>query len=310
MRQNKSDRASIDGVKVTYEVRGLNLDRLINFAKKKGFTLYDVKKYGNKRLIVSVSLKESKNFFAITKELCYNIKKVRENGVYYPLLKLSRSLGVVIGAIIITLTAIYLDGVILSVSYFGSGSIYHREVEEYLKSRGVTKYALFSDFSLSALEDEILSANERLSFVSCKKVGSRLQVELALSKEPVQKLNSNIYSLCSDCVGVVEDIKIYRGTALVQKGQTVEKGQVLVDGYTEIKDQKVPTFILASVVLSCEKITEYHSNSDDDKENALIFAAEELGDATIIDQLVFKRKVGEEYAYTVVTKYKKIISAG
>ncbi len=310
MRKNKSDRAGIDGVKVAYEVCGLNLDRFINFVKKKGFTLYDIKKYGNKRLIVSVSLKESKNFFAITKELCYNIKKVREKGVCYPLLKLSRSIGVAIGAIIITLTAIYFDGVVLSVSYFGSGSIYYREVEDYLAEKGIEKFTRFSSFSLSALEDGILADNKHLSFVSCKKVGSNLKIELVLSKEPVQKLDTGVYSLSSDFDGVVEDIKVYRGTALVQKGQTVEKGQILVDGYTEIKEQKVPTFVLAVVVLSCESITEYRSKNPSDKENALIFATEELNGATIINQSVFKHRVGEEYAYTVITNYKRIISAG
>ena len=72
---DNGDRACLGGVKTTYKITGLNLDRLIDFAKKRGITLYNAKKFGNKRLIVSVSLKESKKFFAITKELCYNIKQ-------------------------------------------------------------------------------------------------------------------------------------------------------------------------------------------------------------------------------------------
>ena len=57
-----------------FEIKGLNLDRLIETLKKRGITLYNVKKKANNRLIVTISAIDSQKLFAISKELCYNIK--------------------------------------------------------------------------------------------------------------------------------------------------------------------------------------------------------------------------------------------
>ena len=52
---------------------GLNQERLLESLKKRGVSMFDVKKTSPRTMYISVNLKESENFFAITKELCYNI---------------------------------------------------------------------------------------------------------------------------------------------------------------------------------------------------------------------------------------------
>ena len=55
MRKNQVDRKGLKLIYTTYEIKGLNLDRLINVVEKRGITLYDVKKTSNKRLVLSVN---------------------------------------------------------------------------------------------------------------------------------------------------------------------------------------------------------------------------------------------------------------
>ena len=73
MRKNHVAYPRIKGVKRTFLIKGLNLDGLLNVARRKGIALYSVKKLGGKRMIVTVNLSESQKFFAIAKNLCYNI---------------------------------------------------------------------------------------------------------------------------------------------------------------------------------------------------------------------------------------------
>jgi len=75
LRKNKVDRAYIGGIKSTYEISGLNLDRLINTLKNRGVTLYNVKKYGNKRLVVSVNLLDRRKFLQSQKNCAIILKK-------------------------------------------------------------------------------------------------------------------------------------------------------------------------------------------------------------------------------------------
>ena len=309
MRKNKLRTKGLD-LYATYEIRGLNLDALINRARKRGIALYNVKKYGNKRLIVTVSFNQSQNFFAIAKELCYNIKKLGESGRAKFLLWMYRSLGVFIGSVLIIASAVYFDGVLLGVTYTGGGSIYKSEVAEYLSSLGIDKFSSFSSFDLQRLEDGILSSNPHLNFGSWKKGGSRLVIDLELKKEDVKTLDGNVYSMFSDVDGIIQSVNVYRGTAKVTVGQTVKKGDLLVDGYAVVKDQTVKINVLAAVTLTCQSQFNYIFDDDKSAEKAIMFAEQELSDKQITDSEVVVTRVDGRFNYSVKLSYLHVIYVG
>ena len=295
------------GLFAVYEIRGLNLDRFINAVNKRGVELYDLKKRANNRLIVTVSYYKSQKFFAIAEELCYNIKRIRYKGSLYPLFQLSRTVGLLLGAIIFTVSAFMLGDRIFSFSFEGSGSVYKREMQEYLCSKGVVRYAKFSDFSLGALEDELLADNCHLSFVSCIKKGNRLIINSALSTEKVKTLPTDVYALYSDVDGVVESVKVYRGTAVVRHGESVKKGQLLVDGNVVIKEQTVKINVLATVTLRVSSTVKYRSNSLNDEDKAITFAEEHFGERDYREISAVVEKDGDGYIYVVTAVYLKTV---
>ena len=310
MRKNNGDRKSLGLLKTTYLINGLNLDSFINTVKKRGITLYDIKKYTNKRLLVTVNFADSEKFFAIAKELCYNIKKIRDKGKAYPLLAIYRSLGVVIGCLIIAVTSIFANDFIFSFAFTGSGSVYKREVESYLKSRGVKEYTRFSDINLAEIEDGIIANNAHLSFASCKKVGNRLVIDLALSTNKVETLKGDVYALYSDVDGIVEDIKVYRGTAMVSVGSSVKAGDLLVDGVAVIKEQTVKINLLASITIGCSATQEYRSKLEGEEEKVILFVEQNFADREIVSSSVKTEKINDEYVYSVTVRYKRVLCAG
>ena len=310
MRENKGARKGLENLKVVYEIRGLNLDRFINTAKNRGIELYDIKKTGNKRMIVSVSFHKSQKFFAFAKELCYNIKKLRVKGLLYPLYSLYRSFGLIIGAVIFAFISVVSSDTLLSFTFTGSGSLYHREIEAYLYGVGVKPFARFSDFDLELLEDGILKDNPYLSFAGLRKSGNRLVINTQLSKDKVETLNGSVYATYSDCDGIIESIKVYRGTALVGVGDTVKKGQLLVDGYTTVKEQTVKINVLATVtVKTCEEVI-YRSDKDGEEEKAVIFAEQGLLDKSVVETSVEKKQDGGGFIYIVKAYYYRVIYSG
>ena len=310
MWKNKGDRKGLNGVYTTYLVKGLNLDTLINHAGRKGINLYDVKKTSAKTMLVSVNLKERQKFFAIAKEMCYNIKKVKDGGRTYPLYALFTQAGLIVGAIAFTILAFLADDFIFSVNYSGSGSVYQREVSKYLEQSGVKRFTRFSDIDLSVLEDAILKDNPHLSFASCKKSGNRLEIELVMSKDKVNVLDGKVSALYSDATGVVESLMVYRGTPMVSVGDLVQNGQLLVDGFVLVKEQKVFTGVLCAINLIVEENFCYYSVKSGEENNFLIFAEESLKDKEIISSKVTAKKEGEQFVYNVSLKYRRTISVG
>ncbi len=286
-----------------YSVDGYNLDRLLNLLHSRKIEVYSAKKVGNTKLILNIRYGDNKNFLALTKELCYNIKKIKDGGRLYPFLYLYKNLGIVIGAVLFVAFTFLFNDYLLGFEFSGTGSIYAEQVKEYLTSRNVKEFSKFSSLDLKELANGVLQNNERLTFVSCQKVGNTLKFNLVLSSEKVPILSQNVKQLFADEDGEIIEIKVYRGTEIFHVGDYVKKGELLVDGYSIIKEQRVETNVLAYVKLKCEKTFVYESQKDGEDEFAIVFAKEEYPEITPSKEIVVKEKIGDKYAYRVTLEY-------
>ena len=309
MRKNKSDRKDL-GVYDYFEVTGLNPDALLNSAVRRVIDLYRIKKLGGKRIRVAVNFRQSENFFAIAEELCYNIKKVGGGGKLYPFKKLLSSFGLILGAVVFVCISVLSGDLLTNLSFTGSGSVYKREVLNYLEDCGVKKWSRFSNIDLKSLEDGILSDNPHLSFAGCSRRGNQLIIDLALAKDGVDRIDGWVYALYSDVSGVIESIKTYRGTAVVKVGDRVSDGDLLVDGIVTVKEQSIKINVLACVSIIVERGGEYHSKYDDEQDKALLFALEEVGDVEVLSTEVQKSFADGEYLYKTILKYRRVLYAG
>ena len=292
-----------------YKIEGLNLDRLINRFNKNGIDVYNVKKK-SRAVIFSINASESEKVFAICKELCYNIIKVNNHGKLYPVVNLFRSVGVLLGLLAFTFLQVFFSDVCLSFEFSGNGNVYSREVTEYLIANGVKPMGRFSSFNMQTLEDRLLASSDKFSFVSCEKSGCRLKINLVLAEGKTGIMNSNVTALYSDVRGVVENIKVYRGTAEVEIGDQVNKGDLLVGGYALIKEEKVSVNVLAVITLKVP--TEYTIvlNEKGMQDRAVMLAEEEANGKEIVDYTVEEIPLEKGYQYNVTLFSKRIITSG
>lgn len=292
-----------------YKIEGLNLDRLINRFNKNGIDVYNVKKK-SRVVIFSINASESEKVFAICKELCYNIIKVNNHGKLYPVVNLFRSVGVLLGLLAFIGLQVFFSDVCLSFEFSGNGNVYSREVSEYLISNGVKPMGRFSSFNMQTLEDRLLASSDKFSFVSCEKSGCRLKINLVLAEGKAGIMNSNVTALYSDVSGVVENIKVYRGTAEVEIGDQVNKGDLLVGGYALIKEEKVSVNVLAVITLKVQ--TEYTIvlNENGMQDRAVMLAEEEANGKEIVDYTVEEIPLEKGYQYNVTLFSKRIITSG
>lgn len=311
MRENKRDRKNVkSGLMHVYKVQGLNLDRFLNSVKNRGIALNNVKKTTNKELFVSVYAFDSKKFFAIAKELCYNVIKVSERGKALPFVKLYRSLGLVLGAILFIVSTCVLNDFVYGFSFSGTGSVYQKEVLAYLNGVGIKKFSRFSNIDLERLEDGILSSNSHLSFVSAEKQGNTLKIDLAIATDNVDRLNGNVEFLYSEVSGVVEKIVVYRGTAMVAVGDYVEKGALLVDGNMTIKEQVVKTGVIANVSLIVEDTIDYTDTKEGQEQKATLLALAKFDEKEVVDVSVETLKEQDLWVYKAHVKYRYVLYAG
>ena len=292
-----------------YLVEGVNLDNFINILKKKGLNLYEIKKIGQKKMTFCIEYAQNEKFFAINKKLCYNVKRLGEKGKHYPIFLLMKNLGATIGAILFLLSCIYFNDFVFSFEFSGTGSIYKKEIENYLNGRGITKFTRFSDLDLDTLSDEILASSDKLSFAEVKKRGNKLVISVAQKKPQTSTLTGSAKNLVSSVNGIVEEVKVYRGTALVKKGDIVKDGDLLVDGFVIVKDVKVITNVIATVTVKSEWTFVYTSSEENEEKLALALAEGAYG-FDYDDFSVIVEKSGDKYEYTVILQRLNLLFAG
>ena len=300
----------INGLYSTFKVTGLNLSALLNRCVKEGVFVKNVKKTGKKSAYITVNLQDNGKFFAICKDLCYNVKKIRDRGLLYPLLFLFRNVGVFVGALVFICSAYFINDVVFNVNFHGTGKVYSEQVMQYLTDCGIGRYSRFSSLDLKKLEDDILRTNENLSFASCKKHGNTLSVELVLSTEKVNVMQGNVKGLVSDVDGVVEWVRVYRGTSQVSVGDTVKKGDTLVGGYACVKDYRVDVNVLAYVGVRVTTATRVILPKDNMEETATLIATEEFTDKNLTVESVKKIQNENNFEYVVTMNYLQIYYAG
>ena len=310
MRKDNGGREKLKGLYYTkFRAEGLNLDRLINRFHRNGVKIYNAKK---KERVITFTVKacDDKKVFAICNELCYNIKKVGNSGKFFPFALLYKNVGVAIGVLFFIAFAYFCSGVCLAIEFTGNGSVYSREVVEYLDGIGVKPFVTFSSFDLNVLEDRLLAENDKFSFASCERVGSRLKINLILANDKTGIQNGNITALYSNVDGIIESVKVYRGTAVLGVGDSVKKGDLIVDGYSVIKEEQVRVNVLATVSITTEHVTTMTFAEKGKESHALILAREATGSEEILAESVTCIKKGDNYEYTVRLSVRRIIIAG
>lgn len=267
---------------IRYRIVGVNQNYLLNLLKRNGISLYKIVKKEKNITELSIEFNEKQKFFAITENLCYNITRIGEYGFLYPLISLSKKIGVVIGLVVFAVIVVLADKIVFEIDYTGTGALYKNQAEALLADCGIKKYSVITTSSLRTAENKILSSSDKFSFVSLKKSGGRLKVNLTAAKFSGQVLDTSKKQVVSSADGVVESVKVYRGTAVVGVGDTVKIGDVLIDGYNIIKDARVETFALGTVTVITEK-TFVFSGEPNQEESMLILAKENVGEE-IIDE--------------------------
>lgn len=225
-------------VRVEFTIKCNSYAHLITTLHRKNVSILFVEqKNGVIKLVVDY--KAYNKVFAICKNMCYNILKIKYKGLLSPFFIAYKNIGITIGFILFCILSSLFGDIILQVEYTGSGSAYKSQTNFLLASYGVNKYDTFSNLDFNSLENYILENNSNLSFVTCKKSGNRLVIDSQVTREQNTQIDRNNKGIISDAFGVIEKINILRGTLLVSVGDTVNVGDVLVAPYITGKDNKV-----------------------------------------------------------------------
>ncbi len=179
---------------------------------------------------------------------------------------LLRRPGLLIGLFLSIVLSVILSGTVWDVRIDGNERLGEEQVISALRSEGVFVGARISGYDKHELEAGVRSSTPDIAWISVNRRGTVLYVSLIERENiisPEEPSDSPEFSnIVADKDGVITDISVSSGTAMVKIGDVVRRGDILISGVIETESGTVMTRAEGSVMAeqSTEIVTEIPQN--------------------------------------------------
>ncbi len=175
----------------------------------------------------------------VASECGANVEKVTYSGIGYLLNKHRHRTGLIVGIFLSVLLLFVSSRFVWHISVEGNENISSEEIVQTLKKSGFRVGAYKKNVDIDSVINNFLLNERRISYIALNFDGmiARVQIsEAVIAKKQTKKENINLVA-SSD--GIIIRADGYSGQTLVQSGQVVHKGQLLISAFTEGKNGKV-----------------------------------------------------------------------
>lgn len=212
-------------------VEGFFIERFINLCLKEGIEIWDAER-------INEGIVNVKFFYTNYEKICEianitrcKIEVLEKNGAPFLINKYKhRKIFAALIAIISMLITI-INMFVWQVEIKGDFSIPIEEVKQFLEEENIKVGVLKRSIDIDAAKLDITLKRKDISWIGINLNGNKIVVEI-VPKElaEVDIYESTIGNIISDKSGIVEKIYVAEGTAMVKKGELIEKGTVLISG--------------------------------------------------------------------------------
>lgn len=191
-------------------------------------------------LTVAFKSKHLSQVIAILSKLCYNYQIIKIMGIVPACAQFVSRLGIILGTVLAVLILVFSTSFVTRVSISGCEDAALRlQIAETLKASGVKSGTEIAKIDRSALEKSLLSL-DGIAFASVTINGGHLLVVVKeeLAAPEFEEIAGG--GVTAKKRAVVTRVIVNGGTAVVNYGDVVNAGDVLIDGYTLYGEDKIP----------------------------------------------------------------------
>lgn len=220
---------------VTVRVTAAHPEKLLNLCAAKGIGIWRVSKRGD-RIYFKIGITSFRKLRLYKRNIPGRIHITKKSGLPFFLHRNRRRYGMIIGAVAFFVILHLLSGHVWNICVSGNQAVSAERIVAALAEVGIREGTSVSRIDPEEKRNELLLEEPGLSWAAINLEGSKLTVEVVETKSAEQKeqLPSNIKATEA---GVIRRLEIISGVSVVQPGDPVEKGQLLVSGVVEYEDQ-------------------------------------------------------------------------
>ncbi|MBE6583449.1 MAG: hypothetical protein E7649_00515 [Ruminococcaceae bacterium] len=203
---------------------------LLNICMYYGIAYSHLKTFPD-RVSVQFRYSEFRRFERLAREKSVEYSVEKKQGIPYILSRYKHRYGIAFGMICAVFLIIMAHRYVWSVEVIGNETLTTLEVKEMLREQGFGVGSLINQANTDRIENKIMIDSDRVSWMSINIVGTVAEVQIReYSKAPEKEDVTKPANLIAKKAGMVEEVRLFRGNAVVSAGRYVEKGELLVSG--------------------------------------------------------------------------------
>ncbi len=229
---------------VIIKIEGLSLEKFINACVQKDIYLWEIKRINYTTLEAKVGIKGFRVVKRLSRKCGCRVSISRKNGYPFWAHKVKKRKMLLIGAFFSCILLMIASSFIYSVDVVGNERVSKEEIiaalEEIGLKAGANKYLV----DIREIENRLLIELHELEWVGVELSGIYARVEV-VEKVPVpERVEKDIpCDIVSVKNGVIEKVIARSGDAVVEKGDIVSKGDLLVTGVIQRDNIPNPLYV-------------------------------------------------------------------
>ena len=219
---------------VLIEVIGGYPERWLNLAAENGIVLWEIRHQGASLFCRAVSA-DYRRLRPLARRAGVRMRIREKHGIFHRFRHRRLRAGVICGTFLFLLLLQLLSSRIWIIRIVGNDTVSEDKIREVLASDGIREGSSFAAVDLTSLRLTSLQKLPELTWLGVHQSGSILTVEVTERASEPPTEDTSPANIIAACDGIVLRIDTLRGQAVVNAGDAVRKGDLLISGITESK---------------------------------------------------------------------------
>lgn len=221
---------------VTITIEGYYIERFINICKNRKIAIWNLKRNGEISLTFRSGVKDFKGICNIAKKVKCKVKIKNKRGLPFLLHKYKKRKIFVILLILIVVLIVLSSNFVWNVDIVEEKGNELENIEKDIEEAGLKVGELKSNINTKEIINKIRLERNDVAWMGIELKGTNAIVKIVKADEKPEILDENDYcNIVSEKAGVITKINAQSGTANVQVGDTINVGDVLINGWMEGK---------------------------------------------------------------------------
>lgn len=221
---------------VTITIEGYYIERFINICKNRKIAIWNLKRNGEISLTFRSGVKDFKGICNIAKKVKCKVKIKNKRGLPFLLHKYKKRKIFVILLILIVVLIVLSSNFVWNVDIVEENGNELENIEKDIEEAGLKVGELKSNINTKEIINKIRLERNDVAWMGIELKGTNAIVKIVKADEKPEIIDENDYcNIVSEKAGVITKINAQSGTANVQVGDTINVGDVLINGWMEGK---------------------------------------------------------------------------